>query len=147
MSTNFLVVLSGVTTFLFAIDKHPRNLLILTPALCLNVAIDLTLLRLGWGLVAVAIGSLVTYFCYAAAVLWYVSGHFDKSRGARLEFLAGALLPGIGMGLAMAFLERSFAYRESLAGAVGAAAVVAVLSAPLAWRGLGLARRLDDPQS
>ncbi len=146
VATNFLVVLSGVTTFLFAIDKHPRNLLILTPALCFNVAIDLFLLRLGWGLVAVAAGSLVTYFCYACAVLWYVSGHFDMGRAARLEFLAGALLPGIGLGLALSFLERFFAYRGSFAATVGAAVLVAVVCAPLAWRGVGFARRLDDPQ-
>jgi hypothetical protein len=54
------------------------------------VAIDLVLLRLGWGLMAIAAGSLVTYFLYAAAVLWYVSGHFDLGRGARLRFLRGA---------------------------------------------------------
>jgi O-antigen/teichoic acid export membrane protein len=147
VATNFLVVLSGVTTFLFAIDKHPRNLLILTPVLCLNVAIDLVLLRLGWGLVAVAVGSLVTYFCYACAVLWYVSGHFDMGRPARLEFLARALLPGIGLGLALGFVERFFAYTGSFAATVGTAVLVALACAPLAWRGLALARRLDDPQS
>jgi O-antigen/teichoic acid export membrane protein len=143
---DFLVVLGGVTTFLFAIDKHPRNLLILTPAVCLNVAIDLLLLRLGFRLEAIAVGSLVAYFGYACALLWYVSGHFDMGRAARLEFLAGALLPGIGLGLAMSLLERFVAYRDSLAATAGVAALVALSCAPLAWRGLGLARRLDDPE-
>ncbi len=147
VASDFLVVLGGVTTFLFAIDKHPRNLLILAPAVCLNVAIDLLLLHLGFRLEAIAVGSLVTYFCYACALLWYVSGHFDMGRAERLEFLAGALLPGIGLGLAMSLLERFVAYRDSLAATAGVAALVALLSAPLAWRGLGLARRLDDPHS
>jgi O-antigen/teichoic acid export membrane protein len=147
IATDFLVVLGGVTTFLFAIDKHPRNLLFLAPAVCFNVGIDVVLLRLGWGLVAVATGSLVTYFGYASAVLWYVSGHFDDAPRARLAFLAGALLPGIGLGLAMSALERFVPYRDSLAGTAAAAALVVVIGAPLAWRGLVLATRLDDPWS
>jgi PST family polysaccharide transporter len=146
VASEFLVVLSGVTTFLFAIDKHPRNLLFLAPAVCLNVAIDLLLLHMGFRLEAIATGSLVTYFCYACAVLWYVSAHFDMGRSARLEFLAGALLPGVGLGLVMSLLERFVAYRDSLGATAGAAALVVLLTAPLAWRGLGLARGLDDPE-
>jgi O-antigen/teichoic acid export membrane protein len=143
---NFLVVLSGVTTFLFAIDKHPRNLLFLAPALSFNVVIDVALLRLGWGLMAIAVGSLVTYFGYAAATLWYVSGHFDSGRGPRLRFLTGALAPGIVVGLVMTLLERVFPYRGSVGATAAAAALVTLLCAPLAWGGLGLARRLDEPQ-
>jgi O-antigen/teichoic acid export membrane protein len=146
IASNFLVVLSGVTTFLFAIDKHPRNLLFLAPALSFNVVIDVALLRLGWGLMAVAVGSLVTYFGYAAAALWYVSGHFDSGRRPRLCFLTGALAPGIGVGVAMTLLERVFPYRGSLAATAAAAALVTLLCGPLAWGGFGLARRLDDPQ-
>lgn len=146
VASDFLVVLGGVTTFLFAIDKHPRNLLILAPAVCFNVAIDLLLLRLGFRLEAIAMGSLVTYFGYACALLWYVSAHFDMRRPERLEFLAGALLPGIGLGLVMSLFERFVDYRGSLAATAGAAALVALLTVPLAWRSLGLARRLDDPE-
>lgn len=144
LASNFLVVLGGVTTFLFAIDKHPHNLLFLTPALALNVAIDLVLLRLGWGLMAIATGSLVTYFGYAAAILWYVSGHFAMSRPARREFLAGALLPGIGLGVGLGLMERSIPYHGSLAIAAAACALVAALCAPLALRSLRLARQMHD---
>jgi O-antigen/teichoic acid export membrane protein len=146
LASGFLVVLGGVTTFLFAIDKHPRNLLFLGPALALNVVLDLVLLHLGWGLMAIAAGSLVTYFAYAVALLWYVSGHFDTLRGPRLRFLAGALGPGISLGLVMSFLERVVPYRGSVATTAAALASVSLLCAPLAWRGLGLARRLDDPR-
>lgn len=147
VASGFLVVLGGVTTFLFAIDKHPRNLLFVTPALVLNVAIDLVLLRLGWGLMAIAVGSLVTYFVYAAAVLWYVSGHFDLARAPRLRFLAGALLPGVLLGLALGVLERLVPYRASAAATVAAGAVCVALLAPLALRARALARQLDEPGS
>ena len=143
LASGFLVVLGGVTTFLFAIDRHPRNLLFVTPALVLNVAIDLVLLRLGWGLMAIAAGSLVTYFVYAAAVLWYVSGHFDRAWSPRLRFLAGALLPGVLLGLLLGVIERTVPYRASApATAATCAACVAVL-APLALRARALARQLD----
>ena len=144
LATDFLVVLGGVTTFLFAIDKHPRNLLFVTPALALNVAIDLVLLRLGWGLMAIATGSLVIYFLYAAAVLWYVSGHFDLGLGERLRFLAGALVPGVLLGLSLGLLERLVPYRDSVAATAAACALAVVLSAPLALRARRLARQLDD---
>ena len=144
LASSFLVVLGGITTFLFAIDKHARNLLFLAPALALNVAIDLVLLRFGWGLMAIAAGSLVTYFGYAAAVLWYVSGHFEMGRLARVEFLVGALLPGIGLGGALGLLERYIAYRGSLVTTAAALALFAALCAPLALRALRLARTLDD---
>jgi O-antigen/teichoic acid export membrane protein len=146
IATFFLVVLGGVTTFLFAIDKHPRNLLFLTPALAFNVVADLLLLRLGWGLMAIAVGSLVTYFLYAASTLWYVSGHFDLGRGARLRFLAAALGPGIGMGLAMSLLEHFLPYHGSFPATAAVASLLAFACSPLAWSGLALARRLDDPQ-
>jgi O-antigen/teichoic acid export membrane protein len=143
LASNFLVVLGGVTTFLFAIDKHPRNLLFITPALALNVAIDLVLLRLGWRLMAIAAGSLATYFVYAAAVLWYVSGYFDLAWTPRLRFLAGALLPGVLLGLVLAFVEHTVPYRASAAAtAATCMACVAVLG-PLALRARALARQLD----
>jgi O-antigen/teichoic acid export membrane protein len=144
VASTFLVVLGGVTTFLFAIDKHPRNLLFLTPALAFNVVLDLVLLRLGWGLMAIAAGSLVTYFGYSGAVLWYVSGHFDPRPGARLKFLAGALGPGILVGLALSLLERLVPYRDSAAATAAACALFAALCAPLAHRALRLARQLDQ---
>ena len=145
VASGFLVVLGGVTTFLFAIDKHARNLLFLAPALVLNVAIDLVLLRFGWGLMAIAVGSLVAYFCYAAAALWYVSGHFDLRAPERAGFLAGALGPGVGLGLALGLLERYVPCRASLAATLVACATFTGLCAPLALRALRLARQLDDP--
>ena len=143
LASGFLVVLGGVTTFLFAIDKHPRNLLFLGPALVFNVVLDLVLLRLGLGLVAVAVGSLVTYFGYAAAALWYVSGHFDLAWAPRLRFLAGALLPGVLLGLLLALVERTVPYRVSAAATAATCAACAVVLAPVALRARTLARQLD----
>lgn len=143
LASGFLVVLGGVTTFLFAIDKHPRNLLFVTPALAFNVAVDLVLLRLGWGLMGIAAGSLVTYFLYAAAVLWYVSGHFDPGFGPRLRFLAGALAPGVLLGSALGLLERLAPYRDSAGATAAACALAVALTAPLALRARALARQLD----
>jgi O-antigen/teichoic acid export membrane protein len=145
VAADFLVVVNGVTTFLFAIDKHTRNFLILTPAVGLNVAVDLLLLHRGWGLMAIAVGSLVTYFTYAGAHLWYVTSHFDMGRAGRIRYLAAALLPGVGLGLAMALVERFVPYRDSLATTIGAATLVGILCAPLALRGRHIARQLDEP--
>jgi O-antigen/teichoic acid export membrane protein len=143
LASNFLVVVGGVTTFLFAIDRHPSNLLFITPALVVNVAIDLVLLRLGWGLMAVAAGSLATYFVYAAAVLWYVSGYFDLSWAPRLRFLAGALVPGVLVGGLLGIVERTVPYRGSVAVTAATCAACAVVLAPLALRARTLARQLD----
>jgi O-antigen/teichoic acid export membrane protein len=143
LASGFLVVLGGVTTFLFAIDKHPRNLLFLGPAVAFNVAVDLVLLRLGLGLMAIAAGSLVTYFGYAAAALWYISGHFELGRARRLRFCAGALLPGVVLGLLLGVLERTVPYSTSGAATAATAAACAALLAPLALRARALARQLD----
>jgi O-antigen/teichoic acid export membrane protein len=143
LASGFLVVLGGVTTFLFAIDKHPRNLFFLTPALAFNVVVDLVLLRLGWGLMAIATGSLVTYFLYAVAVLWYVSGHFDLGRRARLGFLAGATGPGVLLGLSLGLLEHLVPYRDSASATAAACALSVLICAPLAVRARQLARQLD----
>lgn len=145
IASAFLVVLGGVTTFLFAIDKHPRNLLFLGPALAFNLVVDLALLRLGWGLMAVATGSLVTYLLYSGAVLWYVGGHFDMSGRERASFVARALGPIVGLGLGLALLEGSSAYRSSLSATLAACAVAGAAFAPFAWRALRLARDLDAP--
>ena len=145
LASGFLVVLGGVTTFLFAIDKHPRNLLFLAPALALNVTIDLVLLHLGWGLMAIAMGSLFTNFCLAAATLWYISGHFSKGPAFRLGFLGRALLPGVALAGGLGLVERYIGYRDSLAVAIGTCALVCLVCGPLALRALHLARRLDDP--
>jgi O-antigen/teichoic acid export membrane protein len=145
LASGFLVVLGGVTTFLFAIDKHPRNLLFLGPALALNVVLDLVLLHLGWGLMAIAAGSLVTCFAYATALLWYVCGHFDAALRPRLRFLSGALLPGAVLGGALGLLERTCEYRGSLAATAVACAACGLLCSPLALRALRLARQIDEP--
>lgn len=145
LGAGFLVVLGGVTTFLFAIDRHPRNLLFVTPALALNVVIDLALLRLGWGLLAIATGSLVTYFVYAASVLWYVCGYFDTGGARRARFLVAALGPGVALGLGLAVLERYVPYRDSLTATLLLCALCAGGAAPLAASAGRLARGLDRP--
>jgi O-antigen/teichoic acid export membrane protein len=145
LASSFLVVTSGVTTFLFAIDRHARNILFLAPALAFNLVLDVVLLRLGWGLMAIAAGSLATYVGYAAAVLWYVSGHFEWQRPGRALFLAGALLPGLALGGALLLLERTVAYRHSPGATAAACAALVLLASPLALRARRIARRLDEP--
>jgi O-antigen/teichoic acid export membrane protein len=144
LGAGFLVVLGGVTTFLFAIDRHPRNLLFITPALVLNVVIDVVLLRLGWGLLAIATGSLVTYFVYAGSALWYVCGYFDAGKVERARFVAAALGPCAAFGLGLAGLELWVDYRSSPVVTLACAALATVASGPLAFSALRLARRLDE---
>jgi O-antigen/teichoic acid export membrane protein len=145
VSFNFLVVTGGVTTFLFALDKHRRNLFILVPALFFNVAADVLLIHLGWGLLAIAVGSFLTYLLYAAVVLSYVADHFELTTKEWLAFHLGAFLPGGYLMLTLLFLESWVNYQS--AAMTGAAGVVElVLLAPLALRGVLIARRLDPSQ-
>lgn len=144
VATMFLVVPGGVTLFLFAQDKQSRNLLLLVCSLGLNAAVDLLLLRLGWGLMAIAAGSLVTYAAYAVTLLWYVSGQLLATRWQRLAFLGRALLPAVGLAAALATLERFVDYRHSLPGTLAVGAVGCLLCAPLALGAARLAFRLDE---
>lgn len=144
IGVGFLVVLGGVTTFLFAIDRHQRNLLFLTPAVCFNVILDLVLIGRGWGLTGVALGSLVTYFLYAFLVLWYVTGYFDLSLRERLVFQARAFLPGSYVALVLFSIERLWPYRDSLLSAVSALSLSVAMTSPLFLHALRLAPQLDE---
>jgi hypothetical protein len=144
LATSFLVVLGGVTTFLFAIDKHPWSLVMIGPALVLKVGVAFGLLRLGWGLEGIAVASLVAYVGYALSMLWYVTGHFSMSRVARCGFLGRAFLPGIVLGAGLSLVERYVPYRASLGRAAATAAIVASLSGLLLPRALRYARQLDE---
>jgi hypothetical protein len=139
----FLVVNGGVTTFLFAINKHRRNLLILVPALVFNVVIDIALIRAGWGLLAVAMGSLATYILYSLIHLSYVASHFGLARAQWMRFYAGVFLPPVYLALIMTAIERLFDYHASLLSAALACLVAALLLSPLAVRGLSIARSLE----
>ena len=144
IATTFLVVPGGVTLFLFAQDKQSRNLVLLACTLAVNVVVDLLLLRLGWGLMAIAVGSLVTYAAYAITLLWYVSGHLLATRWQRLAFLGRALVPAVGLATALAALERCIDYRHSLPASLAVGAVGCLLCAPLALDAARLAWRLDE---
>jgi O-antigen/teichoic acid export membrane protein len=146
LATSFLVVLGGVTTFLFAIDKHPWSFVMIGPALVLKVAVAVGLLRLGWGLEGIAVASLLAFVGYALSMLWYVTGHFSMSRLARCGFLVRALLPGVVLGGVLTMIEEYLPYRSSLTAMAATAAAVAVLSGLLVPRALRYARQLDDSQ-
>jgi O-antigen/teichoic acid export membrane protein len=139
----FLVVDAGVTYFLFAIDKHRRNLVIAGPALVFNLVIDVILIRAGWGLSAVAVGSLVTFAAYAAVHLWYVASHFLKG-SEWLAFVGGITLPALYLGILLALGTLALPPRWSEIARTATACVLAwVLLLPLGARGLRFARLLD----
>lgn len=139
----FLVVTGGLTSFSFAIDRHQRNLLIILPALCFNVLVDIVLIREGWGLMAIAAGSLVTYVLYAFTQLSYCASYFALSGLEWVTFHAGAFLPGFYLAAVLAGLEHSWDYRASVWAATQALVAVWLLLAPLMWRGIRLAQRLE----
>lgn len=145
LATSFLVVLGGVTTFLFAIDKHPWSFVMIGPALALKVAVAVGLLRLGWGLEGIALASLVAFVGYGLSMLWYVTGHFSMSRAARCALLVRAFLPGIVLGGGMSLIERFVPYRTSFSATVATAGTVALLTGLLVPRALRYARQLDTP--
>jgi O-antigen/teichoic acid export membrane protein len=143
VATYLLVVNGGVTTFLFALDKHRRNLLILTPVLAVNVLLDVALVKLGWGLIAVAVGSALTYLIYTLVHLWYVARHFSPSRAEWVRFYVGAFAPGLWTGLVLIALDALLHSAGSAARSAAALAIALLALAPLAFRGVRLLRRLD----
>jgi O-antigen/teichoic acid export membrane protein len=147
LATNFLVVLGGVTTFLFAIDKHPWNFAMIGPALVLKVVVAAGLLRLGWRLEGIAMASLAAFFGYALSMLWFVTGQFSMGAPSRLAFLARAIGPGVALGGGMWLVERYVPYRTSFAAMVVTAAAVASVAGLLLPRALRYARQLDAARS
>jgi O-antigen/teichoic acid export membrane protein len=128
----FLVINGGVTTFLFAINKHGRNLLIIIPALLFNIVIDILLIEAGWGLLAIAVGSLITYILYLVVHLAYVVSHFELSGREWTMFYGSLLLPSVNLICALVVVERWVDYTSSLMSAVIACLLATVLLLPSA---------------
>ncbi|MEW6131438.1 MAG: hypothetical protein AB1757_30700 [Acidobacteriota bacterium] len=131
----FLVVNAGVTTFLFAINKHYRNLYIITPSLIFNVIIDLVLIRLGYGILSIALGSLLTYILYSMTHIGYVISHFRMALKEKVGFYGEWLFPIIYLSMVLFIVEKFFTYRSSAQGAIIAFLVSYFLLIPLAIRG------------
>jgi O-antigen/teichoic acid export membrane protein len=139
----FLVINGGVTSFLFAIDKHRRNLFIAGPAVVLNVVLDLVLIRAGLGLLAVALGSLLAFVAYTIVHLGYVASHFSLRPREWVSFFAGAFLPGAYLAAVLYALGGLARVPASLGQAACACAVAGLLLSPLAVWGWRMATRLD----
>jgi O-antigen/teichoic acid export membrane protein len=138
----FLIVQAAVTTFLFAINRHARVLFFLVPALLFNVAADVLLVRAGFGLLAIAMGSALTYALYCTALLGYVVSYFRPSAREWLSIAADAAGPGLWL-LGVLLLVERMPYRDSFGGAVGAVLTGWALLSPLAWRAKRFAAALN----
>ena len=76
----FLSLTLGVSSVLVALNKHRYNLPIVGLALTLNVALDLVFVSAwGWGLWAVALGSMTTYAAYWMGHMTLVRHYFGTS--------------------------------------------------------------------
>jgi O-antigen/teichoic acid export membrane protein len=139
----FLVVDTGVTYFLFAIDKHRRNLLIAGPALAFNVVVDIILIKYKFGIAAVALGSLMTFLAYAAVHLWYVAKHFLSSIRDWTVFVAGILAPILYLLGLLSAAHVLLPLPPTLIQALATGALTWVLLSPLLWRAVRIGRDLD----
>jgi O-antigen/teichoic acid export membrane protein len=138
----FLVINGGVTTFLFAINKHSRNLFIIVPALIFNIVLDIVLIEAGWGLLAVAAGSLATYVLYLVIHLGYVLSHFEPGRRESVRFYASIFMPAINLVCALWIVERWVDYRSTIGAAFTACLFAVLLLLPSAAAGILVLRRI-----
>jgi O-antigen/teichoic acid export membrane protein len=143
IATYLLVCTGGVTTFLFALNKHRRNLLILTPVLALNVVVDVVLVKAGLGIEGVALGSGITYLVYAIVHLWYVARHFGPTAGEWTRFYLGVFVPGAWTAAVLLTIDATVASSTSAPHALAAIVLAVLALAPLGLRGWRLVRRLD----
>lgn len=143
LATYLLVCTGGVTTFLFALNKHRRNLLILAPLLALNVVVDVLMVKAGMGIEGVALGSGITYFLYAVVHLWYVAAHFRPTPKEWTRFYLGVFVPGAWTAALLLTIEAALDPSASAPRALMAVALTGLGLAPLGVRGWRLVHRLD----
>jgi len=79
----------------YAMNKQRTIMFRTIPAVVLNFALNISFIRLGWGIEGVAIGTGISHFLYCAAVFWYVLGRFGMAPAERLRFLGMIWFPFI----------------------------------------------------
>lgn len=65
----FIPLAGGFANFLNTVDKQMYYLAVQVAALIVNFTLDMILIRLGFGLVGVALGAAITYFLYTCALI------------------------------------------------------------------------------
>lgn len=93
----FLLLNSGVSSTLFALDKHRSVIPMIASCVVFNVVVDAILVSLLHELWVVALGSLLTYVLYYAIHLGFVRSHFRAGVSAVVGFLLTTAAPALVM--------------------------------------------------
>ena len=104
----FFFSIIGVTNyFLVTIGELKQYVLLGFLALALNITLNFLLLRIGMGIEGIALGgTLITYFCYATAIIGYALSHYTRRIGDWVKFFAKLFIPFVYMLLLLTGLER-----------------------------------------
>lgn len=91
----FFFSIIGITGyFLVVIDKLKQFVFFGLFALALNITLDLLIIRMKLGIEGIAIGgTLITYFCYATAIIGYALSHYIRNVRDWMKYFAKIILP------------------------------------------------------
>ena len=77
----FIPLAGGVANFLNTVDKQVYYMMVQAGAVVVDLALDLFMVKIGWGLSGVALGVSITYFLYALTMM--LVGHLVYRAGSR----------------------------------------------------------------
>jgi O-antigen/teichoic acid export membrane protein len=132
VGTFFLLLGQFSGKFLVTLDRYLLNLPILGISITLNYFLNVTFVKLGWGLEGVAKGSVISFIVYGVASYFAALRHFSDTRDI-LENLSriGAILLGL-FGLILA-LDHFVAWGNLYLSAIVKVGIFVLVSVPSLW--------------
>lgn len=89
----FQAVASPSLSISIAFNKQVRLILIVIPLVALNFGLNYILIKLGWGINGVAMGTSITFFTYFCVLLYFASVQFGENLYVYLRNLSMVLIP------------------------------------------------------
>lgn len=82
----FLIIHTMPVSICYALNKQLKVVYMAFPAVLLNIVINVSVIRLGWGLNGVAFGTCISYFAFSTAIVWYTLKQFEVKTKETLRF-------------------------------------------------------------
>jgi O-antigen/teichoic acid export membrane protein len=89
----FEAVASPSLSISLAFNKQMRLICIVIPMVALNFGLNYILIKLGWGINGVAMGTSITFFAYFCVLLYFASVQFGENFYVYLSNLSMVLIP------------------------------------------------------
>ena len=94
LGTFFFNIVGITDYFLVTIGKLKQLVFFGLFVLALNITLDLLIIRMKLGIEGIAIGgTLITYFCYASAIIGYALSHYTRNVGDWMKYFGKIILP------------------------------------------------------